>query len=64
MATMLTITINGPTNAFDHKNSEIRYLEQALEDARTELGKGSGNVASGTCAGKGSWSYTAVATLP
>jgi hypothetical protein len=64
MATMLTITINAPTPALDHKNSEVRFLEQAIEVARQELGGGSGNVTSGTAGGKGSWTYTPVATLP
>ena len=37
---------------------------KAIEVARQELGKGSGNVTSGTAGGAGSWTYTPVATLP
>jgi hypothetical protein len=64
MATMLTITINAPTTPMASKNSETRWLEQAIEDVRTELGRGSGTVTSGTAAGKGTWTYTPVATNP
>jgi len=54
MATMLTTTINSPAAQLTSRNSEVRWLEQAIEDVRTELGRGSGKVTSGTAAGKGS----------
>jgi hypothetical protein len=64
MSTMMSITINTPSPALDHKNSEVRYIAQAVEAALTELGRGSGTVTSGTAAGAGSWTYTPSASLP
>jgi hypothetical protein len=66
MAVMLTISINQPppANQPAGRNSEVRWLEQQLVAVRTELGRGSRNVTSGTAGGNGSWTYTPVATGP
>lgn len=74
MSTMLTVTITAPTTSLDRRSSEVAFLRKALAIVETELGRGHGNVTSGTIIGcdtaggtnksLGSWTYTASASLP
>jgi hypothetical protein len=64
---VLTITINDPV--FEKKSSEVAYLRGVLRTLEMEIGRGQGNVTSGTILGTnpagtpntslGSWTYTA-----
>jgi hypothetical protein len=70
--TVLTVTI--VDQAFDKKSAEVAYLQRVLDTLKNELGRGQGNVTSGTILGTnaagtpntslGSWTYTASATKP
>jgi hypothetical protein len=72
--TVLSITINDPSPAFEHKSSEVQYLQRVLQVLQTELGRGVGNTTSGTIRGTsaggtpntalGSWLYQPAATKP
>jgi hypothetical protein len=64
MSTQLSITINAPSPTFEHKHSEVQWLTQQVETALMELGRGQGNVTSGTAGGSGSWTYTPSASNP
>ena len=75
---VLTVTINDPSPAFDKKSSEVAYLEQVLTFIGAEIRRGNGTVTSGTVpgpnhtAGSGpqpsvslaSWTYTPAASHP
>jgi hypothetical protein len=70
--TVLTITIADP--AFEKKSSEVPYLLKVLQILGAELGRGQGNVTSGTIIGTnaagvpnsslGSWTYASSASKP
>jgi hypothetical protein len=70
--TVLTVTITD--QAFDKKSAEVVYLQRVLDTLKNELGRGQGNVTSGTILGTnaagtpntslGSWTYTASASKP
>jgi hypothetical protein len=70
----LTVTLNNISPALEHKHSEVDFILNALDIVRTELGRGRGNVTSGTIVGVsaagvantqlGTWTYTPVASLP
>jgi hypothetical protein len=70
--TVLTVTI--VDQAFDKKSAEVAYLQRVLDTLKNELGRGQGNVTSGTILGTnaagtpntslGSWTYTASASKP
>jgi hypothetical protein len=70
--TVLTITI--VDQAFDKKSAEVAYLQRVLDTLKNELGRGQGNITSGTILGTnaagvantslGSWTYTPSATKP
>jgi hypothetical protein len=57
MAVAITVTINTPSPALESRVSEVRFVEQALQAAIQEIGRGSGNITSGTCGGKGAWTW-------
>jgi hypothetical protein len=70
--TVLVITI--VDQAFDKKSSEIAYLQKVLQIVESELGRGQGNVTSGTILGTnaagaantslGSWNYASSGSKP
>lgn len=70
--TLLTITISDP--GLPKKSSEVAYALHALDQVKTEIGRGNGNITAGTIIGvgsggvantaKGTWTYTPSATLP
>jgi hypothetical protein len=72
---VLTLTINTPSVAFNSRQSEAAWLEQALLVAATEIRRGTGSVTSGPILGSvpnapaataslGNWVYTATAPNP
>jgi hypothetical protein len=70
--TVLTVTI--VDQAFDKKSAEVVYLQRVLDTLKNELGRGQGNVTSGTILGTnaagtpntslGGWTYTSSASKP
>jgi hypothetical protein len=70
--TVLTVTI--VDQAFDKKSAEVVYLQRVLDTLKNEIGRGQGNVTSGTILGTnaagtpntslGSWTYTSSASKP
>ena len=69
---VLTITITDPV--FEKKSSEVNYLLKVLDHLEMELGRGRGNITSGTIIGTnqagvpnsslGSWTYIPSASKP
>ena len=72
--TVLTITINDPSPAFQRKSSEVTWLVGVLQKIEQEIGRGRGTVTSGTIIGTsaggtpntslGSWIYAPSASKP
>jgi hypothetical protein len=72
--TVLAITITDPSPAFEHKSSEVAFLQRVLQVLQTEIGRGVGTVTSGSIRGTsaggtpntslGSWTYSPAATKP
>jgi hypothetical protein len=72
--TVLAITINDPSPAFQSKAAEVQYLKRVLETFLIEIGRGQGTVTSGSIIGQsatgtpntslGSWTYSPAATKP
>jgi hypothetical protein len=69
---LLTVTINDPS--LQKRSSEVAYAIGAINTVVKELGRGNGNVTSGTILGQssagvpntplGSWTYTPSASNP
>jgi hypothetical protein len=69
---IFTVAINDPSLA--KRSSEVAYIRKAVETALEELGRGNGNVTSGsviatdssgnTNTSLGSWTYTSSAAGP
>ncbi|HSZ64768.1 MAG TPA: hypothetical protein VK825_01065 [Xanthobacteraceae bacterium] len=70
--TVLVVTINDPSPAFEHKSAEVSYMRRVLETIAEELSRSQGNVTSSSIVGHsasgapntslGSWTYTPTAT--
>jgi hypothetical protein len=71
---IMTVSIDLPAVPFDKRSSEVAFIERALDVIKTELGRGNGNVTSGTILDHsmalgapislGFWTYTPSATNP
>jgi hypothetical protein len=69
---IFTVSINDPSLA--KRSSEVAFIRKAVETALEELGRGNGNVTSGSVIGTdsggntnvslGSWTYTSSASGP
>ena len=74
MTVMLSVSINAPPNPIGRISGEVGFLLRVLDEVKKELGKNQGIATSGTIltydtaldspTTQGSWTYTAVATVP
>jgi hypothetical protein len=74
MAVMLSVSINAPPNPIGKLSGEVGFLLRVLDEVKKEIGRGQGTVTSGNImtydtsldspTTQGSWTYTAVATVP